>query len=576
MKFRNIGTRYRKMLCIAAMLFALAAIFFTCWRLRPLDDEELLGSDAVVEREEWYLLCNDTDTLMAFKDFEGDTLLVGASEKTDSVEHRIVRVQAQWINRWPVLPSCSGRMMLHAPDTTSLCKAGASEIRNIISSQVSYLDRCLTTIGEHKEQTAYYLRTHNVTEIGFDVVARMQQRLASHADSIGRIKTLLGNIGKDSSLRILYQARYFTYLPTDSGVIRTECMVSEQHKGLLVVRTKDGRMPQGKSSRLTFYDTGTIEKRLSERPAPRIILPKDIRIDTLGLYHGDMDSTGVPHGYGKLMSHDMYYYEGEWDHGKRHGFGMALLPGKRMQIGEWKDDEYLGERITYTDERIYGIDISRHQHEKGRKRFKINWKNLAITHLGHISKKKIDGTVNYPISFIYIKSTEGASIFNKYFHADYRAARQHGYKVGTYHFFSTRTTGAKQAMFFLKKAKYQRGDFPPVLDIEPSAKQIAQMGGRTAMFNHIRKWLTMVEQAWRVKPILYVSQTFVNKYLVSAPDLLKNYKVWIARYGEYKPDINLVYWQLCPDGRVRGIQTEVDINVFNGFEPEWKEFLSEE
>ncbi|MCI7496790.1 MAG: glycosyl hydrolase family 25, partial [Prevotella sp.] len=31
--------------------------------------------------------------------------------------------------------------------------------------------------------------------------------------------------------------------------------------------------------------------------------------------------------------------------------------------------------------------------------------------------------------------------------------------------------------------------------------------------------------------------------------------------------------QLSPDGRVRGIRTEVDINVFNGFQDEWEKFL---
>ena len=100
------------------------------------------------------------------------------------------------------------------------------------------------------------------------------------------------------------------------------------------------------------------------------------------------------------------------------------------------------------------------------------------------------------------------------------------------------------------------------------------MGGTKAMFAHIRKWLNMVEQAHGVKPVLYVSQKFVDKYLPAAPDLMKNYNVWIARYGMYRPNVNLVYWQLCPDGRVKGINTEVDINVFNGFQTEWERFCS--
>jgi lysozyme len=49
--------------------------------------------------------------------------------------------------------------------------------------------------------------------------------------------------------------------------------------------------------------------------------------------------------------------------------------------------------------------------------------------------------------------------------------------------------------------------------------------------------------------------------------------VWIARYGEYKPDVKLVYWQLSPEGRVNGITGPVDINVFNGYQGQWEDFI---
>jgi lysozyme len=52
--------------------------------------------------------------------------------------------------------------------------------------------------------------------------------------------------------------------------------------------------------------------------------------------------------------------------------------------------------------------------------------------------------------------------------------------------------------------------------------------------------------------------------------------VWIARYGEYKPDIHLIVWQLSPDGRVQGITGEVDINVFNGYQTQFNEFIEKE
>ena len=114
------------------------------------------------------------------------------------------------------------------------------------------------------------------------------------------------------------------------------------------------------------------------------------------------------------------------------------------------------------------------------------------------------------------------------------------------------------------------------MDLEPTPRQIKQMGGPDAMFAQVRAWLRYVERQTGTRPILYISQMFVNRYLKYAPDLKRNYRVWIARYGEYKPDIRLVLWQLCPDGRVSGIRGHVDINVFNGYRDAYQKFLQNE
>ena len=160
--------------------------------------------------------------------------------------------------------------------------------------------------------------------------------------------------------------------------------------------------------------------------------------------------------------------------------------------------------------------------------------------------------------------------------SDYRAAKRHGIHCGAYHFFSTLSSGKAQAAYFIRHTRFEKGDFPPVLDVEPFPSQIKRMGGTKALFTEVRAWLQAVERRVGVKPILYISQIFVNKYLPEAPDLMENYNVWIARYGEYKPDVHLVIWQLSPDGRVSGIKGDVDINVFNGYQDHYEDFLQNE
>jgi lysozyme len=241
-----------------------------------------------------------------------------------------------------------------------------------------------------------------------------------------------------------------------------------------------------------------------------------------------------------------------------------------LRIGEWKAGKFLGEKLKYTTERIYGIDISRHQHEKGRKRYGIDFSKLRIASLG---KRHDTQGRTFPVSFIYIKSTEGTTIRNRYFMTDYMKAKKAGIHVGAYHFFSLKSSAELQAKYFVNHTLFRKGDFPPVLDVEPTDAQIRKIGGSDALMKRIRIFMEYVEKRTGMRPILYVSQMFVNRHMANATDIKQKYNVWIARYSQYKPDVKLAYWQLCPDGRVDGITGEVDVNVFNGYQDQFTEFV---
>lgn len=266
---------------------------------------------------------------------------------------------------------------------------------------------------------------------------------------------------------------------------------------------------------------------------------------------------------------DSTYYAGSWISGKRTGFGIASELHNPIHAGIWKDDKFLGEQMIYTANRVYGIDISRFQHEIKKKRYSIDWSDLRITSLGSL-KRRISGSASYPVSFVYIKATEGKSLRNKYYHADAFQARQHGIAVGAYHFLSTRTPAAEQAAWFLKFANPHSSDLPPMLDVEPSERQIRDMGGVDVLFRAMHTWSRIVEKHTGKRPLLYVGQMFVSRHMPNAPRELQKHNIWIARYSEYKPFVHLQYWQLTPNGRVKGIHGPVDINVFNGTKEEFQ------
>ena len=406
-------------------------------------------------------------------------------------------------------------------------------------------------IAAQLHEMDYYLRTHDVTDEGYNLIAGYHTLLTQMAQTAGGsgISGQSGQITKTIVVRIAAKDRLLPAVKMAGGYWKTGHFRMGRVNGPVILRDSLGRIVCAE------YDADTIVKA--------------VRTDSLGTYRGQMDRHLQAWGQGTYDAIDGSHYEGFWEDDQRNGFGFESSP-HHVRVGTWKKGRFLGEKLRYTAERIYGIDISRHQHEKGRKRFGINWKQLRITSLG---QRHPSGGQTFPVSFVYIKSTEGTTIRNRYFMSDYAKAKQQGLHVGAYHFFSLKTPALAQATYFVNSTLFRQGDFPPVLDVEPTDAQIEAIGGDEVLMQRIRTFMDYVEKRTHMRPILYVNQMFINKHMQNAADIKQNYNVWIARYGEYKPDVKLVYWQLSPDGRVNGITGPVDINVFNGYQGQWDEFL---
>ena len=192
---------------------------------------------------------------------------------------------------------------------------------------------------------------------------------------------------------------------------------------------------------------------------------------------------------------------------------------------------------------IHGIDISHYQGN-------IDWATL-----------RRDGVIDScPIRFVMIKATEGADKVDEKFVRNFRLAREHGFMRGAYHFFSTQSTAADQARYFISNVRLERGDLPPVLDVEKKPK--AQ--SREAFRSDVLTWLHTVERHYGVKPILYTYYKFKLEYLDDS--LFNQYPYWIAHYYvdsvEYQGPWK--FWQHTDAGRLPGIQGDVDFNVYNG------------
>ena len=190
---------------------------------------------------------------------------------------------------------------------------------------------------------------------------------------------------------------------------------------------------------------------------------------------------------------------------------------------------------------MHGIDVSHHQDN-------IDWEAVKAMQVKNIR-----------IGFAFIKATEGLGRVDNTFRRNWFNAKQAGIPRGAYHFFISSKSGKAQAENFIETIDLQKGDLPPVLDIETtngvSAEDIQQ---------RVKDWLIMVEQFYKVKPIIYTNVDFYENFLAGKFD---DYPLWVAHYlVQDRPRIqrNWIFWQHNENGRVNGIDASVDFNVFNG------------
>lgn len=172
------------------------------------------------------------------------------------------------------------------------------------------------------------------------------------------------------------------------------------------------------------------------------------------------------------------------------------------------------------------------------------------------------------LGFAFMKATEGIGNTDPQFQRNWKRAKQAGMVRGAYHFFIGSKDGKMQAENFINTVDLEKGDLPPVLDVE-------QANGNSTMNlqREIKQWLETVENYYQVRPIIYTNVDFYNQRLGHDFD---KYPLWIAHY--YQPqqpriDRTWSFWQHSDKGRVNGIFSRVDFNVFNGDSVDFKNLL---
>ena len=185
-----------------------------------------------------------------------------------------------------------------------------------------------------------------------------------------------------------------------------------------------------------------------------------------------------------------------------------------------------------------GIDVSDHNG-------KINW-----------SKVKSDG-----VELVCIKATEGTTYQDLWLENHYQGARSVGLFTGFYHFLVGTSQPESQALNFYNTIKEKKSDLLPCLDIEVSGFNVG---------DYALRFLKKFKELSGMGMVIYTGAYFSRDNLPM--EIKQNCPLWLAHYGvePWKSNLvtlagftTLVGHQYTEKGKVNGISTDVDMNVFN-------------
>jgi lysozyme len=187
-----------------------------------------------------------------------------------------------------------------------------------------------------------------------------------------------------------------------------------------------------------------------------------------------------------------------------------------------------------------GLDVSEYQG-------KIRW-----SYVDTIEDK-------YPLRYVFIRATVGKDRVDNEFERNWLGAKENKMIRGAYHYYRPNENSLEQAELFIKTVKLKKGDLPPVLDIEKLPKE--QSIERLKI--GLRRWLKAVESHYGVRPIIYTGEKYYDDFL---KEEFNDYLFWIANYNFYREEIQdgWLFWQFTEKATVPGIDTNVDVNIYNG------------
>lgn len=201
---------------------------------------------------------------------------------------------------------------------------------------------------------------------------------------------------------------------------------------------------------------------------------------------------------------------------------------------------------------VHGVDVSRWQGE-------IDWPKLR----------------SQGANFAFIKATDGGDHLDPMFMKNWTGAAAAGIRRGAYHFFYWCRPASEQADWFIRNVPKVAGALPPVIDVEWNGESRCRKRPSPAQVREkMQVFMDRLERHYGQRPIIYTAPDFYADNLKGA---FTDYPFWLRAVAQHPsrvyPGRKWVFWQYSGSGLSHGVKGNIDLNVFNGTEAQWRNWL---
>ncbi len=194
---------------------------------------------------------------------------------------------------------------------------------------------------------------------------------------------------------------------------------------------------------------------------------------------------------------------------------------------------------------VQGIDVSRHNGD-------IDFNEVAQQN----------------IQFVIMRASHGDKT-DEAFEKNYAEATAAGLEVGVYHYLRFDKDGAEQARILYDCIKGKTFAIPVAVDVED--------WGNSKFIEHKKRIKTISDMVTTLKQLgvnvmIYTNQDGHKKYVAKH---FEDETLWLCALiqPETVPIQSWKILQYCHTGTVKGIEGDVDLDIFNGTQNEWKLWL---